>query len=70
METSPASRESDMPTDDQDLRHPYLTPSDSTWVPRPANATRQSSRKDVRTFGLNAQHSTGLRPLGFRSNIL
>jgi hypothetical protein len=27
-----------MPTDDQDLRHPYLTPSDSTWVPSPAPA--------------------------------
>jgi hypothetical protein len=64
METSQASRESNMPTDDQDRHHPYLIPSDSTWVPSPAIATRQSSRKDVRTLGLNAQNSTGLRPLG------
>jgi hypothetical protein len=53
-----------MPTDDQDRHHPYLIPSGSTWVPRPAIATRQASRKDVRTLGLNAQNSTGLRPVG------
>jgi hypothetical protein len=53
-----------MPTDDQDRHHPYLILSDSTWVPSPAIATRQSSRKDVRTLGSNAQNSTGLRSLG------
>jgi hypothetical protein len=35
-----------MPTDDQARHHPYLIPSGSTWVPRPAIATRQASRKE------------------------
>ena len=44
-----ASRESNMPTDDQDRHHPYPIPSDSTWVPSPAiakpdRATYEASR--------------------------
>jgi hypothetical protein len=45
-----ASRESSMPTDDQDRHHPYPIPSDSTWVPSPAfakpdRATYEASRR-------------------------
>jgi hypothetical protein len=36
MEILPASRESDMPTNNQDRHRPHLTPSDSTWVRRPS----------------------------------
>src|ERR1700722_2774834 len=45
-----ASRESSMPTDNQDRHRPYPSPSDSTWVPSPAfakpdRATYEASRR-------------------------
>jgi hypothetical protein len=53
-----------MPINDHNNTRPDPTPHDWTWVPTPTAPAGQSGGKDVRTLGLNAQNSAGLRPLG------